>query len=656
MSQLSTDINQQDIISAFSESYFELYYQPQVSLENPTQVLGAEAFIRLNHPVLGLLYPQSFLPLIKSMDKMLALTEFVLIRVIEDWKRWNASNIDLNISVNIEHGLFENPEFKKLIERLLDDQAFPSRRITLEISESKEKLFNRDLEQLLLWLRKNEFRLSLDDFGVSELSEKYFNQLPIDEIKIHRQIISGLSELTAAKNIVKKALHLANQSGVRVIAVGVENQIEADWLKEHNCNCAQGYLFGKPMGTEQFYSDILEGQNNWTFVENKGRKKLLIVESESTFREMLAESLSDIYEVFIATSAREAEVLYDAFLPEILVVALDLPDLPGDKLHQKLTDKQFSAFNTIFISSTDDLKTRLSAYEVGGVDVLNKPFSVTELMAKIGRVASYQDKSSQLSTDVDQYQDVATQSLKEAAHYGDVIQLFKQLFHCESESEIAQSLFAFMEKKSLLCSVQFRNKDNISTFLSNGEASTPIEINVFELLINNGRLFDFGKRTIVNDNHVSILIKNMPNSSEEHGRVRDYMAVVIEGLEARYIDLLRQQMMTAVFDELKALAIELSSIMSSESKQQADILEAFTTELSLSFHVLEMTEEQEAHITAIVEKMLNMKDETQINAEDIESRISQIVVQLESFMKDSIMLADKKSASDTAIRETVELF
>ena len=281
--------------------------------------------------------------------------------------------------------------------------------------------------------------------------------------------------------------------------------------------------------------------------------------------------------------------------------------------------------STIFISGGQDFDSKLEAYNAGGIDYIEKPFSIIELIAKIKQVATYQTRRHTLISDIGDAQSMAMQSLKDAAYYGDIVQFYKNLLHCRDEEQIARELFRFMAQKNLSTSIEFRSKNVCSNFDQLNGVCSAIEINLFELLQKNGRLFEFGKRIIVNDRHVSFLIKNMPDDETEHGRVRDYIAVLAEGMEARYRDILRQRVLNTVTQQLQELAYKLLESVKQDQEVKNEIMERFSLDLQMSFHVLDLSDPQEKHITEIIDEMLISKENAEHSTSDISSEINLIL-------------------------------
>jgi hypothetical protein len=247
---------------------------------------------------------------------------------------------------------------------------------------------------------------------------------------------------------------------------------------------------------------------------------------------------------------------------------------------------------------------------------------------------------------------MATQSLKDAAYYGDIVQFYKNLLHCRDEQQIAQELFRFMGQKNLSTAIEFRSNNSCSNFDQQNGVCSAIEINLFELLQKNGRLFEFGKRIIVNDKHVSFLIKRMPDDVGEQGRVRDYIAVLAEGMEARYRDILRQRVLNTVMQQLQVLAHKL--LESVEKGNENEIMETFSLDLKMSFHVLDLSDSQEQYLAQLIDDMIKRKDGAEHSAADIGLEVTQILDSMAESMEN--FEETTTESTEDGVGDAVELF
>ncbi|MFL0801081.1 MAG: EAL domain-containing protein [Agarilytica sp.] len=646
-----TPINEQDIRSAFEHSHFSLVYQPQVSLDDVKKVFGLEAFVRLDHPKHGVLGPQSFFPFIVKADLSLKLAETTLSLVAKHWAQLYAQGYDLLFSVNIETSLLGNREFIKTVETCLGEHNMPLEALKIELCDCDFDELENGLKQQLLNLHMKGIGLSLNDFEDATNAIATLKDLPINEIKVKTNVVTQIRTHAHAQTMFRKALYLSQQYGLRIVAVGIEHKPEVAWLHKQGCNRGQGYLFGQPMPIRdlcKYLAGDVKGQSR-----QKESLKLLIVEDDIQYRVLLEESLNELYQVYTASSTDEALKVFSTEQPELIILDVHLPDGTGIDLCRDLKAQSKSPFSAVFVSGSEDSVHKLQAYDVGAIDFLQKPCPFNLLVAKMGHVAAFHKKRQELETSSHEAQAVAVHSLREAAYYGDIIQFFKNLLSCRDEQGMAQEVFSFMQQKDLSCSVQFRNSDATSSFTQHELVCSPIEMDVFNLLHEKGRIYEFGDRTIFNDHLVSILIKKMPQDVDERGRVRDYAAVILEGIEARYKDILRHRLLQTVFQQLQGLAEDLVVMVKNEMGSKHALVDKFSVELGMSFHVLQLTIEQEEYITKIIEKMVTEKESTEISANDIHDRISDIMTAVSNAINE---LDNDTPERQSDNENTIELF
>jgi len=649
---ITQDLQESDVHNAFEHGQFSVVYQAQVALNSPDKFVGMEAFVRLNHPEFGLMVPGTFLSLVRESGRMLELTKVVLAQVTNDWRKWNNEGFKLNVSVNIDDSILAETNIAKELGKVLSEFNIPKHQLTLEFSSYlQDEILHKEAGKKLLGLRMKGYNLALDDYGIGMVAKDVVRNLPLDEIKIDQHTISGLLLQEQNKAAARNAIRLAASYGMRVVAVGIETEEQADWLMRNGCDRAQGYLFGKPVAAEVFSAQFLT--NGKEPISQYKRISVLIIEDDLQYQNLLLESLTEQYDIHIASNIKEADELLSSVKPEIIIADVNLPDGSGIEFcKSKLESEIMKETSIIFISGGKDFSSKFEAYEAGAMDYIEKPFSIMELIAKIKQVATYQSRRKVLAQGVDEAHSMATQSLKDAAYYGDIVQFYKNLLHCRDEQQIAQELFRFMGQKNLSTAIEFRSNNSCSNFDQQNGVCSAIEINLFELLQKNGRLFEFGKRIIVNDKHVSFLIKRMPEDEGEQGRIRDYIAVLAEGMEARYRDILRQRVLNTVMQQLQVLAHKL--LESVEKTNKDEIMESFSLDLKMSFHVLDLSETQEQYLAQIIDDMLKRKDGTEHSASDIGMEVNQIL----SLMEESIEAVEETSTetTDDDIGDSVELF
>jgi EAL domain-containing protein (putative c-di-GMP-specific phosphodiesterase class I) len=362
------DLQESDVHNAFEYEQFSVVYQAQVVLNSPDKFVGMEAFVRLNHPELGLMVPSTFLSLVKNSGRMLELTKVVLTQVAQDWAHWNSQGFKLNISVNIDDAILAETNIAKELGKVLSEFNIPKHQLTLEFSSHlHEEIMHSEAGKKLLGLRMKGYNLALDDYGVGMMAKDVVSNLPLDEIKIDQQTINGLLLKEQNKTAARNAIRLAASYGMRVVAVGVETEAQADWLMRNGCDRAQGYLFGKPVAAEVFFAQFLT--NGKEAISQHNRISVLIIEDDPQYQNLLLESLTEQYDIYIASNIKEADELLNSVKPEIIIADVNLPDGSGiDFCKSKLDSEIMKDTCIIFISGGDKLSSKFEAYEAGAMD------------------------------------------------------------------------------------------------------------------------------------------------------------------------------------------------------------------------------------------------------------------------------------------------
>jgi diguanylate cyclase (GGDEF)-like protein/PAS domain S-box-containing protein len=243
-----------DLRLALSENQFKLYYQPQVCHDN--RILGAEALIRWQHPLYGLVPPADFIPLAEETGLIIPLGRWVLETACAQIKAWenNALYCHLQIAVNVSARQFRQADFADQVCRILRCTEINPDRLKLELTESLLLDDINDCIRKMNALREAGVFFSMDDFGTGHSSLAYLTQLPLDQLKIDKSFIHNIGEKEADAVIVQTIIGMSKNLGMKVIAEGVETESQRAFLEQLDCPIYQGYLFSKPLPVEQFES------------------------------------------------------------------------------------------------------------------------------------------------------------------------------------------------------------------------------------------------------------------------------------------------------------------------------------------------------------------------------------------------------------------
>ena len=235
-----------DLRCAIDDRLLTLVYQPQFRMLSGA-LCGAEALLRWDHPTLGTLEPSEFLPLVREHGLTDAVTDVVLSRAIADAAGWHEIGADIPVAVNLWARSLGDDTLPDRILTVLDVHGLSPSSLTVEITE---ELMVADFDKgraVLNRLREAGTRVSIDDFGSGYSTLTYLRELPIDEVKLDRQLIAPILYDRRAAMIARSVIELAEEFGIASVAEGVENDDTASWLRQFGCDVVQGNFYSGPL-------------------------------------------------------------------------------------------------------------------------------------------------------------------------------------------------------------------------------------------------------------------------------------------------------------------------------------------------------------------------------------------------------------------------
>ena len=225
-----------------------LHYQPQVTLTTGA-INAVEALVRWNHPREGLMPPDRFIPMAEETGIIHPLTAWVIDSALEQLCKWLNAGLDVSISLNVSPRNIEDHSLEEMVARAIGNFKVDPSRLTLEITEGVAMA--AAAAKALHRLHEIGVRLALDDFGTGYSSLLYLMRLPVNEIKIDRSFVSALATDPDSGAIVRSAVGLGHNLGLRVVAEGLQDRMAEAVLIEAHCDAAQGFLVGRPMGESE---------------------------------------------------------------------------------------------------------------------------------------------------------------------------------------------------------------------------------------------------------------------------------------------------------------------------------------------------------------------------------------------------------------------
>ncbi len=235
----------EDLQHALDRAEFELYYQPRVRAEDG-RIIGVEALLRWHHPELGLVSPARFIPLAEESGQIARIGSWVLREACYQAHRWGAAG-PLSVAVNLSPAQLAQPGLIDDVFGALRDSGLPAERLELEITEGMLLEGGEQVECSLRAIRALGVDLALDDFGTGYSSLAYLQRLPLTYLKIDRAFIASLDKDPRQAIVAEAIIDIGRRLDLTLIAEGVENLAQLQWLLARGCRQIQGYLFSPPL-------------------------------------------------------------------------------------------------------------------------------------------------------------------------------------------------------------------------------------------------------------------------------------------------------------------------------------------------------------------------------------------------------------------------
>lgn len=234
-----------DLKEALEKEELSIHYQPEVCLKKG-EIKGVEALLRWEHSELGNISPNEFIPIAEETGIIHEIGQWTIQQSIKEVKKWHDCGVKIYLSVNISYEQFKGRSLIQDILTSIEENEFDGRYFVVEVTESVMKDLNH-INYVTQALKKEKIRIAIDDFGTGYSSLSTIGATDIDLIKIDRHFIKNLPYDKKAAQMVKMIIKIAESLDSYVIAEGVENLEQVEFLKENACKYAQGYYFGRPV-------------------------------------------------------------------------------------------------------------------------------------------------------------------------------------------------------------------------------------------------------------------------------------------------------------------------------------------------------------------------------------------------------------------------
>jgi EAL domain-containing protein (putative c-di-GMP-specific phosphodiesterase class I) len=252
------DLSATDLKRALDEDELVAYYQPKASLVDGGgwRIDAVEALVRWQHPSLGLVMPDEFIPMAERAGLIGRLTDRVLDQSLAQVRAWTDMGLQLKCAVNVPPSLVTDLDFPDRVADLLARYGVPSKQLALELTETATMQDPTRTMDVLTRLRVKQIGLSLDDFGTGYSSLTRLYQMPFDELKIDKSLVMSVPRSREANTMVGSLIELGHNLGLKICAEGVESRAALDLLEILDCDRCQGFYLSRALPANEIASFV----------------------------------------------------------------------------------------------------------------------------------------------------------------------------------------------------------------------------------------------------------------------------------------------------------------------------------------------------------------------------------------------------------------
>jgi len=249
----------EDLRAAVEADGIEVNYQPIVDGQTHA-IVGAEALARWHHPTRGWVGPAVFIPLAEELNLVERVDAFVLRQACIQGRKWADAGLPpLRLAVNLSGSNLTSPDLVASVARTLEETGFAPANLELELTEGVAIAESSGVVQTLESLKGLGLHLAIDDFGTGYSALSRLRVLPFDTLKVDKIFVDELAGATPGSTLAESIIEMARVLGLKVVAEGVETSGQADFLRTHGCDFAQGYLFSRPLEAAAFAALVVQG-------------------------------------------------------------------------------------------------------------------------------------------------------------------------------------------------------------------------------------------------------------------------------------------------------------------------------------------------------------------------------------------------------------
>jgi len=371
---------------AVKHGAFELLYQPQLDLASGAMI-GVEALLRWNDPILGDVAPADFIPLAEHNGMILPLGEWVLRTACEQNAAWQRAGLPpLRMAVNLSVRQLEQPDIARRIQAILLDSGLDPRHLGVEITEGVLVGESAHVARMLAELKAIGVEISLDDFGTGYSNLSYLRQLPIDVVKIDRSCVHDVTAAPQDVSMTRAVINMAHGLQMKVLAEGVETEGELTLLIANHCDQMQGFYFSMPVCADRIAEMLHERKQlpEHLLQHHARARTLLLVDDEDNVVASLKRLLRrDGYHIITANSGAQGLQRLAEHRVDVIVSDQRMPGMTGVELLRRAKELYPDTVR-IVLSGYTELQSITDAINEGAIyKFLTKPWDDERLRGHI---------------------------------------------------------------------------------------------------------------------------------------------------------------------------------------------------------------------------------------------------------------------------------
>lgn len=364
---------------------------------------------------------------------------------------------------------------------------------------------------------------------------------------------------------------------------------------------------------------------------------ILVVDDDVTVQTLFAATLEDGYQVVAVDSGTAALEAAGTLCPAVILLDVEMPPgIDGYETCRRLKDDETTAeIPVVFVSGRDGIEDRLKGYEAGGEDYLVKPFDAQELDAKLVHLLKMTAARAALKQMASYASSAAMTAMTSLSEMGSLLQAMKSFSVCTNYRELADALMAGLSCHGLRGVIQVRSPEAVITLSDGGEAS-PLEVSVIAHLTSMERIVQFKSRLSIAYPSISLLVQDMPlEDADRCGRLRDHLAMLAEGAEARAAALAAAAESARRGATIERAAMRISAALADIDRAQREsqtvtrlAVETITQRMETAFVSVAMSTAQEDYMADILREGIEHLLSTQTDRYGMQNQLSSIVQEL----------------------------